>query len=130
MPIPRFVGWRTTEPFLELHPFRHGEPYTLGIFLTGEYQEILDDLHNLFGDTNAVHLFLTDDGGYEVRGTVHGDTVTEVLEYVHFDAQKLVATFRKQVRTAKGLSRADANAFVADRMAGLAGYPYLEGDVR
>ncbi len=128
--IDRFIGWRTTQPSLELHPFRHGEPYILGIFLTGAYQEILGDLHNLFGDTNAVHLFLTDDGGYEVGGIVHGDTVTEVLEYVQFDPQKLVATFRKKVRNAKGLSRADANAFIADYIAGLAGYTYLEGDVR
>ena len=128
--IDQFIGWRTTQPSLELHPFRHGEPYILGIFLTGAYQEILGDLHNLFGDTNAVHLYLTEDGGYEVGGIVHGDTVTEVLEYVQFDPQKLVATFRKKVRKAKGLSRADANAFIADYIAGLAGYTYLEGDVR
>jgi arginine decarboxylase len=128
--IDQFIGWRTTQPSLELHPFRHGEPYILGIFLTGAYQEILGDLHNLFGDTNAVHLFLTDDGGYEVGGIVHGDTVTEVLEYVQFDPQVLVSTFRKKVRNAKGLSRADANAFIADYIAGLAGYTYLEGDVR
>jgi arginine decarboxylase len=128
--IDQFIGWRTTQPSLELHPFQHGEPYILGIFLTGAYQEILGDLHNLFGDTNAVHLFLTEDGGYEVGGIVHGDTVTEVLEYVQFDPQKLVATFRKKVRNAKGLSRADANAFIADYIAGLAGYTYLEGDVR
>jgi arginine decarboxylase len=128
--IDQFIGWRTTQPSLELHPFRHGEPYILGIFLTGAYQEILGDLHNLFGDTNAVHLFLTDDGGYEVGGIVHGDTVTEVLEYVQFDPQVLVSTFRKKVRNAKGLSRADANAFIADYISGLAGYTYLEGDVR
>jgi arginine decarboxylase len=128
--IDQFIGWRTSNPSLELHPFRHGEPYILGIFLTGAYQEILGDLHNLFGDTNAVHLFLTDDGGYEVGGIVHGDTVTEVLEYVQFDPQLLITTFRRKVRNAKGLSRADANAFIADYIAGLAGYTYLEGDVR
>jgi arginine decarboxylase len=128
--IDHFIGWRTTQPSLELHTFRHGEPYILGIFLTGAYQEILGDLHNLFGDTNAVHLFLTEDGGYEVGGIVHGDTVTEVLEYVQFDPQLLVSTFRKKVRNAKDLSRADANAFIADYIAGLAGYTYLEGDVR
>ena len=128
--IDQFIGWRTTQPSLELHPFRHEEPYILGIFLTGAYQEILGDLHNLFGDTNAVHLFLTEDGGYEVGGIVHGDTVTEVLEYVQFDPQKLVATFRKKVRNAQGLSRSDANAFIADYIAGLAGYTYLEGGLR
>ena len=72
--IDSFVGWRKAKPSLELHPFRHGEPYVLGIFLTGAYQEILGDLHNLFGDTNAVHLHITDDGSYEVGGVVHGDT--------------------------------------------------------
>lgn len=128
--IDQFIGWRTSNPSLELHTFRHGEPYILGIFLTGAYQEILGDLHNLFGDTNAVHLFLTEDGGYEVGGIVHGDTVTEVLEYVQFDPQLLITTFRRKVRNAKGLSRADANAFIADYIAGLAGYTYLEGEVR
>jgi arginine decarboxylase len=128
--IDQFIGWRTTQPSLELHPFQHDEPYILGIFLTGAYQEILGDLHNLFGDTNAVHLFLTEDGGYEVGGIVHGDTVTEVLEYVQFDPQVLVATFRKKVRNARGLSRSDANAFIADYIAGLAGYTYLEGGLR
>jgi arginine decarboxylase len=113
-----------------LHTFRHGEPYVLGIFLTGAYQEILGDLHNLFGDTNAVHLHLTEDGSYEVGGVVHGDTVTEVLNYVQFDTQTLVSNFRRKVQNAEGLSRSDANAFIADYIAGLAGYTYLEGDVR
>jgi len=128
--IDSFVGWRKAKPSLELHPFRHGEPYVLGIFLTGAYQEILGDLHNLFGDTNAVHLHLTEDGGYEVGGIVHGDTVTEVLDYVQFDSKELIATFRRKVQKAQGLSRTDANAFIADYIAGLAGYTYLEGDVR
>jgi len=128
--IDSFVGWRKAKPSLELHPFRHGEPYVLGIFLTGAYQEILGDLHNLFGDTNAVHLHITDDGSYEVGGVVHGDTVTEVLNYVQFDTQTLVANFRRKVHNAEGLSRTDANAFIADYIAGLAGYTYLEGDVR
>ena len=128
--IDSFVGWRKAKSSLELHTFRHGEPYVLGIFLTGAYQEILGDLHNLFGDTNAVHLHITDDGSYEVGGVVHGDTVTEVLNYVQFDTQTLVSNFRRKVQNAEGLSRSDANAFIADYIAGLAGYTYLEGDVR
>jgi len=125
--IDRFAGWKKPKPSLELHPFRHGEPYILGIFLTGAYQEILGDLHNLFGDTNAVHIRITPNG-YEIGDLVHGDTVTEVLNYVQFSAQDLVATFRKKVQKAKGLSRAEANAFIADYIAGLAGYTYLEGE--
>ncbi len=126
--IDSFVGWRKPKPALELHTFCLEQPYILGIFLTGAYQEILGDLHNLFGDTNAVHLRLTDDGGYEVGGVVHGDTVTEVLNYVQFDTQTLVANFRRKVQNAQGLPRTEANAFIADYIAGLAGYTYLEGE--
>jgi arginine decarboxylase len=126
--IDRFVGGRKGKPSLELHPVHEGEHYILGIFLTGAYQEILGDLHNLFGDTNAVHVRLTDQG-YEVTDLVHGDTVTEVLNYVQFHASDLLATFRRKVGNAKGLSRQEANSFIADFVAGLEGYTYLEEDV-
>ena len=128
--IDRFIGGRDGQPSLELHTFNHDEPYILGVFLTGAYQEILGDLHNLFGDTNAVHLSLTEGGGYEVRGVVHGDTVTDVLRYVQFDADTLIANFRKKVQRATNLTRAEANAFIADYIEGLAGYTYLEGHLR
>jgi arginine decarboxylase len=124
--IDHFTGWRKAKPSLELHPFDHTQPYILGIFLTGAYQEILGDLHNLFGDTNAVHVRMTGDG-YEIGDMVHGDTVTEVLNYVQFNAPDLVATFRRKVQNAK-LKRAEANTFIADYVAGLDGYTYLEGD--
>jgi len=124
--IDHFTGWRKAKPSLELHSFDHTQPYILGIFLTGAYQEILGDLHNLFGDTNAVHVRLTDEG-YEIGDLVHGDTVTEVLNYVQFSAQDLVATFRRKVQNAR-LKRAEANAFIANYVEGLAGYTYLEGE--
>jgi arginine decarboxylase len=126
--IDRFVGWRRAKPNLELHSLRGEEPYVLGIFLTGAYQEILGDLHNLFGDTNAVHIKLTDTG-YEIEDLVHGDTITEVLNYVQFNAQDLITTFRRKVQNAQGLARTEANAFIADYIAGLNGYTYLEGEV-
>ena len=126
--IDRFVGGRKGKPSLELHPVHEGEPYILGIFLTGAYQEILGDMHNLFGDTNAVHVRLTEHG-YEVTDLVHGDTVTEVLNYVQFHASDLLATFRRKVGNAKDLSRQEANSFIADFVAGLEGYTYLEEDV-
>jgi arginine decarboxylase len=125
--IDRFAGWRKPKRNLELHPFRHGEPYVLGIFITGAYQEILGDMHNLFGDTNAVHLKLTP-GGYEIGDLVHGDTVTEVLNYVQFSAQDLVTTFRRKVQKARDLPRGEANTFIADYVDGLASYTYLEGE--
>ncbi|MGE0439493.1 MAG: biosynthetic arginine decarboxylase, partial [Gemmatimonadales bacterium] len=126
--IDRFAGGRRGKPCLELHPYRPDEPYILGIFLTGAYQEILGDLHNLFGDTNAVHVEIKD-GGYEITDLVHGDTVTEVLNYVQFHSSDLLANFRRKVSTARGISRNEANAFIADYVAGLEGYTYLEGDI-
>jgi len=126
--IDRFVGDKSGNPSLELHEFRDGEPYMLGVFLTGAYQEILGDLHNLFGDTNAVHIRLAQNGGYEVTDLVHGDTVTEVLNYVQFRGSDLLQTFRRKVAAAKHISRQEANTFIADYVAGLEGYTYLEGE--
>jgi len=125
--IDRFVGGKDGRPSLDLHTFRDGEDYVLGIFLTGAYQEILGDLHNLFGDTNAVHIRLTAEG-YELTDLVHGDTVTEVLNYVQFSGSNLLATFRRKVNAAAGLTRQEANTFIAEYVAGLEGYTYLEGE--
>jgi arginine decarboxylase len=125
--IDRFIGGRKGKPSLDLHPVRDDEPYILGIFLTGAYQEILGDLHNLFGDTNAVHVRLTEHG-YEITHLVHGDTVTEVLNYVQFHASDLLTTFRRKVNQAIDLPRHQANQFIADYVAGLEGYTYLEGE--
>ena len=90
------IELRDVRSSLELHPF-DGSPYYVGVFLVGAYQEILGDLHNLFGDTNAVHIRLAQNGGYEVTDLVHGDTVTEVLNYVQFRASDLLQTFRRKV---------------------------------
>ena len=125
--IDLFAGWREPQRSLPLHEVRSGEPYVLGILLSGAYQEILGDLHNLFGDTNAVHIRVAN-GGYEITDLVHGDTTTEVLQYVQFDSRDLVATFRRKVQKA-GLPKTEANAFIADYMDGLEGYTYLEGEV-
>jgi arginine decarboxylase len=125
--IDRFIGGRDGEPSMPLHVFRDGDAYILGIFLTGAYQEILGDLHNLFGDTNAVHIRMQG-GTYEITHLVHGDTVTEVLNYVQFRASDLLATFRRKVQAAKGITREDANMFIAEYVAGLEGYTYLEGE--
>jgi arginine decarboxylase len=126
--IDKFIGDKEGQPALELHEFKDGEDYILGIFLTGAYQEILGDLHNLFGDTNAVHVRLTDSGRYEISDLVEGDTVTEVLNYVQFGADKLLATFRRKVMNARTVDRAEGNQFIAEYVAGLEGYTYLEGE--
>ena len=105
---------------------REGEPYILGIFLTGAYQEILGDLHNLFGDTNAVHVRLTEQG-YEITDLVHGDTVTEVLNYVQFHASRPAGDLPAQgERNAKDLSRQEANTLHRGLRGG-AGGVYVPG---
>jgi arginine decarboxylase len=125
--IDKFIGGQSGMPSLPVHPFRDEERYILGVFLTGAYQEILGDLHNLFGDTNAVHVRLAENG-YELTDLVHGDTVTEVLNYVQFKASDLLATFRRKVQAATGITREEANMFIAEYVAGLEGYTYLEGE--
>jgi arginine decarboxylase len=125
--IERFIGGKSGQPSLPLHEFRDDEQYLLGVFLTGAYQEILGDLHNLFGDTNAVHIRLSD-SSYEITDLVHGDTVTEVLNYVQFRASDLLATFRRKVAAAASLTRPESNTFIAEYVAGLEGYTYLEGE--
>jgi arginine decarboxylase len=127
--IDCFIGERGGEPSMRLHKLHDDDSaYMLGVFLTGAYQEILGDLHNLFGDTNAVHIRLGPHHGYEVTDLVHGDTVTEVLNYVQFRGGDLLQTFRRKVGAAKHLSRQEANTFIADYVAGLEGYTYLEGE--
>jgi arginine decarboxylase len=127
--IDAFVGERGIEKSVRLHKLPADDSaYMLGVFLTGAYQEILGDLHNLFGDTNAVHIRLGAQHGYEVTDLVHGDTVTEVLNYVQFRGGDLLQTFRRKVGSAKHLSRQEANTFIADYVAGLEGYTYLEGE--
>jgi arginine decarboxylase len=127
--IDCFIGARGGEPSVRLHKIIEADgAYMLGVFLTGAYQEILGDLHNLFGDTNAVHIRLGPHHGYEVTDLVHGDTVTEVLNYVQFRGGDLLQTFRRKVGAAKHLSRQEANTFIADYVAGLEGYTYLEGE--
>jgi arginine decarboxylase len=84
---------------LEVHDYRPDEPYFMGMFLNGAYQEILGDLHNLFGDTNAVHVRLTDEG-YEVRHVVKGDSIADVLRYVEYQPEVMVEAVRKQAERA------------------------------
>ena len=83
--IDQFIDRRDVKRTLPLHPF-NGDPYYLGVFLVGAYQEILGDLHNLFGDTNAVHVSLDENGKVVLDAVIKGDTVREVLDYVEFDA--------------------------------------------
>jgi arginine decarboxylase len=98
--IDRFADLRDVKRALPAHPLRSGEPYYLAAFLVGAYQEILGDLHNLFGDTNAVHVDVDADGRVEFTNVVRGDTVQQVLEYVQFDRRDLVERWRTAVELA------------------------------
>ncbi len=126
--IDRFINRRDPQPTLKLHPF-DGTPYLLGAFLVGAYQEILGDLHNLFGDTNAVHVGLSEQGHVLLEKVVMGDRVDDVLGYVQFTSTKLLDRMRTAVDVAvhqKRLSQRQAGHLLRFYEAGLRGYTYLQ----
>ncbi|MGE5813981.1 MAG: biosynthetic arginine decarboxylase [Acidobacteriota bacterium] len=126
--IDRFVDRRDVKRTLPLHNV-NGEPYYLGVFLIGAYQEILGDLHNLFGDTHAVHVSLDEKANVVLDAVVKGDTVREVLDYVEFNGDELVRKFRADVESAVREGRLDytqAGRFLQFYEEGLHGYTYLE----
>jgi arginine decarboxylase len=114
---------------LPVHALRKSEPYFLGVFLVGAYQEILGDLHNLFGDTNAVHISVSDDNNYHIDQIFDGETVAEVLDYVQYDPKKLVRTLEtwvaKSVKQDK-ITLEEGKEFLSNYRSGLYGYTYLE----
>ncbi len=126
--LDQFIDRRDVKRTLALHPF-NGDPYYLGVFLVGAYQEILGDLHNLFGDTHAVHVSLDPSGKVVLDSVIKGDTVREVLNYVEFDSEMLIGRLRKSVEAAvsDGLMDLEQSGrllrFYED---GLQGYTYLE----
>lgn len=113
---------------LPLHNLKKGETYYLGVFLVGAYQEILGDLHNLFGDTNAVHISV-DSKGYKIDQIIDGETVAEVLDYVQYSPKKLVRTVETWVtRCVKegSITLEEGKEFLSNYRSGLYGYTYLE----
>jgi arginine decarboxylase len=126
--IDQFIDRRDVKRTLPLHAWRN-EPYYLGAFLIGAYQEILGDLHNLFGDTNAVHVSTDDRGEVVVDAVIKGDTVREVLDYVEFEPDQLVQRLRDSIEQAvrEGrISDGQAGRFLRFYEEGLGGYTYLE----
>lgn len=126
--IANFVTNRTISNILPVHTLRKNEPYYLGVFLVGAYQEILGDMHNLFGDTNAVHVSVTDKG-YTIDQIIDGETVAEVLEYVQYEPKKLVRRLEiwvsKSIQSGK-ISLEEGKEFLNNYRSGLYGYTYLE----
>ena len=128
--IANFITCYGSKGALPVHPIRQGEPYYLGVFLVGAYQEILGDLHNLFGDTNAVHISVYADH-YEIDQIIKGETVDEVLDYVQFNPKKLVRNVEAWVTNsmkAGTITPEEGRNFVSTYRSGLFGYTYLEHD--
>ena len=126
--VDRFVDLKDVKRALELHR-PNDEPYYLGVFLLGAYQEILGDLHNLFGDTNVVHVLAADTPrGYRIEAYVEGDTVAEVLRYVQYDHEALLARVRQAVERAYdsgALDVKDGSRLLKTYKRGLGDYTYL-----
>jgi arginine decarboxylase len=127
--IDSFIDLRDVKHVLELHPKDEGQDYYLGIFLVGAYQEILGDLHNLFGDTNTVHVQLSREGDYDVKEFVPGDTVSEVLSLVDYSPADLLGRLRNRIEQAlrKKLVTIEESRTLIDRFRqGLTSYTYLD----
>ena len=128
--ITTFISPQGTSSALPVHPLRAGEPYYIGFFLVGAYQEILGDMHNLFGDTNAVHISCYKDH-YEIDQVIDGETVAEVLDYVQYNPKKLVRNVETWVTKAMKDGRItpeEGREFLSNYRSGLYGYTYLEKD--
>jgi arginine decarboxylase len=121
--IDHYVDHGGLEPTLPAHALQPGQPYLLGFFMVGAYQEILGDMHNLFGDTNAVNVVIDGDS-WKLEGAEHGDRTDELLRYVHFHPEELAQSYRRKFAGAE-LPPAQRNALLAELEAGLSGYTYL-----
>jgi len=129
--IDQFIDQRDVKDTLELHQTNGQQPYYIGVFLLGAYQEILGDLHNLFGDTDAVHVRLDTDGSYDIHHVVEGDAVDEVLSYVQYDRGQLVEKVRRTIEAS--LRTGDISLEESARLRkryeqGLQEYTYLARD--
>jgi arginine decarboxylase len=128
--IDHFIDPHDVKDVLELHSW-NGTPYYIGMFLLGAYQEILGDLHNLFGDTDAVHVRLDDEGGYTVEHVVEGDAVSDVLAYVQYERRALIEMVRRTTEAAlrAGQITLEESTRLRRRFAqGLEEYTYLSRD--
>jgi arginine decarboxylase len=125
--IDQFIDLKDVKHVLELHPLEANKPYYLGLFLGGAYQEIMGNLHNLFGDTNAVHIKLTPKG-YKIEHVVKGDTMKEVVGYVQYDVEDLIESIRQKAEQALLENRieiAEAQRLLQNYEHSLSQYTYL-----
>jgi arginine decarboxylase len=128
--IANFISQHDTVGALPVHTIKQGETYYIGVFLVGAYQEILGDMHNLFGDTNEVHISVSKDS-YEIGQQIDGETVAEVLDYVQYSPKKLARNVESWVTAcmkAGTISPEEGRDFLSTYRSGLYGYTYLEKD--
>ena len=128
--INNFISVHGAASALPVHTLKANEPYYIGVFLVGAYQEILGDMHNLFGDTNAVHISVDKDG-YDIEQIIDGESVAEVLDYVQYSPKKLVRNVETWVTSAMKdgkITPEEGREFVSNYRSGLYGYTYLERD--
>ena len=128
--INNFISSHGANSHLAVHALNNKEPYYIGVFLVGAYQEILGDMHNLFGDTNAVHVSVYKDR-YEIDQVIDGETVAEVLDYVQFSPKKLVRSVETWVTSSMKagiITPEEGREFLSNYRSGLYGYTYLEND--
>ncbi len=123
--VARYVDSGKLESTLPLHALNHQHSYLLGIFMVGAYQEILGDLHNLFGDTDSINVELLADGNYRLSEPERGDTIDELLRYIHFEPKDLLAQCRRKLTTAVN-NPEQQKILLREIEAGLIGYTYLE----
>lgn len=122
--IRHYVDEQSIETSLPVHEIPPGEEYLLGIFLVGAYQEILGDMHNLFGDTDSVNLYQRPDGSVYHAGIESHDTIEDLLRYVHLSAEALMSLYRDKVSSA-GLGSAERNRYLDALRLGLTRSSYL-----
>lgn len=123
--IEKYVDRYGIESSLPIHQIQENEKYLLGIFMVGAYQEILGDMHNLFGDTNTINVYLEPGNKFRLADPEAGDTVTELLSYVHFDTDKMMEIYQRNIEKAD-LTEQEAKMYLDELLNGLDGYTYLE----
>jgi arginine decarboxylase len=123
--IEKYVDGEGIEPTLPLPHYDNDSPPLIGFFMVGAYQEILGDMHNLFGDTHSVHVELNDDGSYQLINPLDGDTVSDMLRYVDFDPKDILTAYRNKL-AGSSIPKEIQKQYLEELTLGLSGYSYLE----
>ena len=125
--LSQYVDCQSIESNMPLHALKDGEPYILGVFMVGAYQEILGDMHNLFGDTDSANVYVRDDGSIEYSGMEEHDTIEDMLRYVHLQPQEVINKFEEKLRLAK-LDSGERKTYTAEFFHSLKQSSYLSAD--